>query len=313
MRCAAASGCIAARFDSSPTGHPGACSVPLLPQGSLGAFGWPVRSGRSLPGSVEATQGTLTFPTFDPVNFPVQRLDLVTAEVKLPAWKFIRLIVRTQYAADEHAARYALGGCSLDFAAGKLFSVATDGRCLVEAEESATGTGLLPPKTAIVGGEERALAPVVPRKALSAFVGVLQLMENTELSLGFTAEGRFQATARDLSFTARMPEGRFPSLEQPVSGLGINLGPGRGSGTSSGKPQRPAALHDEGSPMHGSETVSELAHAHRGQRPGESQGRSQRTQPLTCSRRPGLSLHRSELSPRFSRRSRSFVRPLASF
>jgi DNA polymerase-3 subunit beta len=164
--------------------------------------------------SVETAQGTVALPTFDPANFPLQRLDPVTAEVKLPAWRFVRLIVRTQHAADEHATRFALGGCFLDFADGKLTSAATNGRCLAEAEEAATGSGLLPPKTTIVDGEERPLAPVVPRKALSSLVATLRLMENAELTLGFTAEGRFQATAQGLAFTARLPEGRFPNWKE---------------------------------------------------------------------------------------------------
>jgi DNA polymerase III sliding clamp (beta) subunit (PCNA family) len=86
----------------------GSATLRDLPPETLPIAQDPKTPTRQLVLSIPA--GALTFPTFDPAQFPTPRSTATTAEVELPAWRFSRLITRTQYAADEHATRYALGG-----------------------------------------------------------------------------------------------------------------------------------------------------------------------------------------------------------
>jgi hypothetical protein len=166
--------------------------------------------------TVVAPQGTMTFATFDPAHFPRLAPEEPEHSVRLPAWRFSRLVERTVFAADEDATRWALGGCYLAFEGDELFAVATDGRAIAHATEPAEGSGLVAPRTTIVGGEERPLAPVVLMRPLRALVSALEGMENTELELAFTAGERFQARARNLFFSVSLPEGRFPSSWREV-------------------------------------------------------------------------------------------------
>lgn len=166
--------------------------------------------------TVIAPQGTMTFATFDPAHFPVAAVEEPEHSVRLPAWRFSRLVERTVFAADEDSTRWALGGCYLAFDGGELLAVATDGRIIAHATEPAQGSGLVAPQTTVVGGEERPLAPVVLMRALKAFISALEGIENAELELAFTAGERFQAKAKDLFFSVRLPEGRFPSSWREV-------------------------------------------------------------------------------------------------
>jgi DNA polymerase III sliding clamp (beta) subunit (PCNA family) len=166
--------------------------------------------------TIVAPQGTMTFPTFDPAHFPRLEPDEPEHSVRLPAWRFSRLVKRTLFAADEDATRWALGGCHLVFAEGELLAVGTDGRVIAHATEPAEGSGLVAPQTTIVGGEERPLAPVVLMKPLKALVSALEGIENAELELAFTVGERFQARTTSLFFSVRLPEGRFPSSWREV-------------------------------------------------------------------------------------------------
>jgi DNA polymerase-3 subunit beta len=164
--------------------------------------------------SLRTPRSTVVLSTFDPEHFPVLSPGESTGEVTLPAWRLVRLIERTEFAADEDSTRYALGGCAFESEGGKLHCIATDGRCLAHAFEDAGGTALQPPTTTIVGGEERPLSPTVPRRALKALAVVLGTMENTRLTLAFTKEGRFEVRAPDFHFTSRLLEGRFPPWKE---------------------------------------------------------------------------------------------------
>ncbi len=166
--------------------------------------------------TVIAPQGTMTFATFDPAYFPKLAPEEAEHSVRLPGWRFSRLVERTLFAADEDATRWALGGCYLAFEGGEILAVATDGRAIAHATEPAQGSGLVAPQTTIVGGEERPLAPVVLMKPLKALVAALGPAENAELEVAFTATERFQAKTKGLFFTVGLPEGRFPSSWREV-------------------------------------------------------------------------------------------------
>ena len=165
--------------------------------------------------SLRTTSGALTFQTFDPEHFPPQPVGQTTAEVELRAWRLVRLIERTRYAVDEDSTRYALGGSAFEYEDGTLRAIATDGRRLALAAQPAVGTGLLPP-TCVAGDDERPLTPAVPARALAALAAVLATRENASLTLGFTAEGRFQVQGQGLLFAARLLEGHFPSWRAVV-------------------------------------------------------------------------------------------------
>jgi DNA polymerase-3 subunit beta len=164
--------------------------------------------------AIDSPRGTITLATFDPAYFPTRTLEEPEHSVRLPAWRFARLIRRTEFAADEQSTRWALGGCLLEFEGGLLQAVATDGRAIAQATEPAQGTGLVAPTTTVVGGEKRPLAPVVSRAAARALVAALALDENAGLEVAFTARERFQAKTRHLSFSVRLPEGRFPTWKE---------------------------------------------------------------------------------------------------
>jgi DNA polymerase-3 subunit beta len=166
--------------------------------------------------TVDSPQGTVTLTTFDPACFPRTLPEESQHSVRLPAWRFSRLVRRTLFAADEHSTRFALGGCLLEYAEGELHAVATDGRVIAHATEPARGPGLVAPEKTIVGGEERPLAPVVPMRPLRALLSALERDENAELELAFTAGERFQVRAKDIFFTVKLPEGRFPSSWREV-------------------------------------------------------------------------------------------------
>ncbi len=166
--------------------------------------------------AVRTPQGSVTLPTYDPEHFPAITPVELTQAVEIQAWRFRRLLARTHFAADEDSTRYALGGCAFEFSEGALHCIATDGRCLAHAFENATGTGLIAPPTATVGGDERPLAPAVPSRALKAMAGILDTTEYPALTLGFTREGKFQLRARGLLFVARLLEGRFPNWREVI-------------------------------------------------------------------------------------------------
>ena len=91
--------------------------------------------------------------------------------------------------------------------------------------------GFSPREVSHVGEEERPLVPAVSRRALVALAGILALMENAPLTLGFTPEGRLQVKAPSLFFTSRLLEGRFPPwkevLPEPSKTALKVLDPGR--------------------------------------------------------------------------------------
>ncbi len=163
---------------------------------------------------VRTPRGSVTLPTWNPEHFPALTPVELTQAVEIAAWRFRRLLARTHLATDEDSTRYALGGCAFEFSDGVLHCIATDGRCLAHAFENATGTGLIAPPTATVGGDERPLAPAVPSRALKAMAGILDTTEYPALTLGFTREGKFQVRARGLLFVARLLEGRFPNWRE---------------------------------------------------------------------------------------------------
>ena len=172
--------------------------------------------------TVRTARGSLTLPAFDPGLFPVQTDANTNATVTLAAWRLVRLIERTAFAADVHATRYALGALSFDFADGSLDVVGTDGRRLAHATEPASGPGLKPPAH-VVRERRRRLVPGASAKSLAGLAGVVRSMEAApppSLTVGFTRCGQLRIEGKGVSFTARMTEGLFPDWKSSVPASG---------------------------------------------------------------------------------------------
>ncbi len=164
--------------------------------------------------TVRAAQGSVTFASFDPERFSQRPSEPVLSSVDVPAWKLLQALSRTVHVCDPFSTRYALGGVCLAFSEGKLTATGTDGRCLAVAEETASGTGLEAPKSITVGQEEHSVASVIPLPAVKGLVEVLQVIDpNKKVTLGFTAEGWFELHGEQVSMSARLLEGRFPTWQ----------------------------------------------------------------------------------------------------
>ncbi len=159
------------------------------------------------------------FPSYRPEDFPEPIEQEPSKFVELPAWRFDRLIERTQFATDPDSTRYALGGCALEFEepeesgseSGRLSLVATDGRRLAHAYAPASGTGL-EPLTQLGENPEQSLAPAVPSAVLKRLRPLLTSLENQNrpVRLGWTEAGRLQVKGDGLLFSAKQLTGRFP-------------------------------------------------------------------------------------------------------
>src|SRR5512135_717758 len=166
--------------------------------------------------AVRTPQGALTFATYDPADFPAITPLELTHTVEIQAWRLRRLLARTHFAADNHATRNTPGGSAFEFRDGALHCIVTDGRCLAQAFEDATGTGLIAPPARVVAGKEDAPEAIVPIRAIRALAGILDAKEYPTLTLGFAApEAKFQVRTRGLFFVTRLlAAGELPSWEE---------------------------------------------------------------------------------------------------
>ena len=162
--------------------------------------------------ALATARGHLSFLAHRPEDFPVFGEPVAAEPVEVLAWRLARLIEQTAYATDPDSTRFALGGCMLEFADGRLSMIATDGRALAHAHAPATGSAFTPAPHA-EGHPEQPLAPVVDARGLKALAALLAAREqpNREVRLAWTRDGRLQAVADGLFFCSRQLAGRFPS------------------------------------------------------------------------------------------------------
>jgi DNA polymerase-3 subunit beta len=163
----------------------------------------------------------VAFLTYRPEDFPDLVEQTPAQSVELPAWRFDRLIERTQFATDPDSTRYALAGCAFEFEPtdepagseiGQLSLIATDGRRLARAYAPASGTGL-DPLTHVGDDPSQSLAPAVPSVALKRLRSVIATLDhnNHPVRLGWTDAAQLQVVTQGLIFSARQVSGRFPS------------------------------------------------------------------------------------------------------
>lgn len=159
--------------------------------------------------AIRVGDDTRAFPTCDPADFEIKAMAAVRNPVSLRAWRLSRLIRQTLFAADVDAPRYALGGCHILQAGGRLNVVATDGHRLAHAFEEVPGP--TPPKPRRLS--KRPPSCVYSVQALGPLLEALDLFTNEMVSVGITTSGELQVTAQGLSLWATPLAGCFPDWE----------------------------------------------------------------------------------------------------
>jgi DNA polymerase-3 subunit beta len=113
---------------------------------------------------------------------------------RLPADQFLSLVQSVKFATDNESSRYALGGVLVQWKAGMLSFVGTDGRrmCVAETEiDQATDD----------------VSVIVPRRAVDVLCRLARHAEEVQLS---HAGSELIATVDGTAVRARLVEGRFP-------------------------------------------------------------------------------------------------------
>lgn len=161
--------------------------------------------------------GRWLLPTSDPKEYPQHKPDEFAPIAHLPGDQFARLMKSVKCATDtdssRYASRYALLGVLLEFKAGILSMVATDGRRLHCSE-------------AEIDQAVDDSSTIVPRRVIDV---ILAIVGNGMGSLQLEANRtELMAEIGGTILTARLLEGRFPKwrdivpAEQPATTVGVN-------------------------------------------------------------------------------------------
>jgi DNA polymerase-3 subunit beta len=148
---------------------------------------------------VRGERSEFRLPAENPDEFPTVAEFKETAYWEVPARLLRELIRRTVFATDNESSRYALGGVLLEYSAGKLTAVGTDGRRLAVMEG---------PVNAVNGYKGSETMTIVPTRAM-------QLIERTltdgdaEVQIVARANDILVRTSRAVIYS-RLVEGRFP-------------------------------------------------------------------------------------------------------
>jgi DNA polymerase-3 subunit beta len=148
---------------------------------------------------VRGERSEFRLPAENPDEFPSVAEFKENGYWEVPARLLRELIRRTVFATDNESSRYALGGVLLEYAAGKLTAVGTDGRRLAVMEGPANSVGNYKGPDGMT---------IVPTKAM-------QLIERTladgdaEVQLVARANDILVRTPRAVIYS-RLVEGRFP-------------------------------------------------------------------------------------------------------
>ena len=148
-----------------------------------------LRAGRSrfILNTLPATD----FPTADAIE------SVVEASVTQRDLK--ELIERTQFAMANQDVRYYLNGLLLEFRAGRLRAVSTDGHRLAQAEVELLQTS----------DAEEVHQCILPRKGV---LELSRLIQNSDDHAAIVVgKASLRASMGDVTFTSRLIEGRFPT------------------------------------------------------------------------------------------------------
>ena len=156
--------------------------------------------------------GRWLLPTSDPAEYPQHKPEEFRPIAHLPGDQFVRLMRSVKSATDADSSRYALAGVLLEFKAGILSMVATDGRRL-HASEAEIDQAVDDSTT------------IVPRRVIDV---ILSIVGNGMGSLQLEANRtEVMAEIGGTILTARLLEGRFPKwrdivpAEQPATTVGV--------------------------------------------------------------------------------------------
>lgn len=137
---------------------------------------------------------TYRLPVEDTNEFPAAGEVDAKPIARLPADQFVSLMQSVKFATDNESSRYALGGVLVQWRAGMLAMVGTDGRrmCVAEVEiDQATDD----------------VSVIVPRRAVDVLCRLAKHAEAVQLSHAGT---ELIATVDNATVRARLVEGRFP-------------------------------------------------------------------------------------------------------
>ena len=144
--------------------------------------------------TIRAGNGEWVLPTEDPLEFPGRADAEAKAIARLPADQWRTMASTVRFATDTESSRYALGAVLVEFKAGTLSLVATDGRRLAIAEcevDQATDDS----------------TTLAPRRAVDVLVRLAATGETVQLE---ATPSELVATVDDKRIYARLIEGRFP-------------------------------------------------------------------------------------------------------
>ncbi len=151
---------------------------------------------------IESGSGSFVLVGDDPNEFPAEPTFDGTRTFKVPSAVFLEMVRRTSFAAAREETRYAINGLLLDYDAGNLRLVGTDGRrlALTSAE--------------IEGGDEPARA-VVPIRTLHSLLKAVgdDGDQDLEITLG---NSQIAFSLGDVEMISQLLENRFPAYEQVI-------------------------------------------------------------------------------------------------
>jgi DNA polymerase III subunit beta len=168
-----------------------------LPEGAQIEFAFnesrvQIRSGKS----------RFTLATLPGDDFPL--VDKIQGETKftMPQEALRHLIERTSFSMAQQDVRYYLNGLLLELSSSRLRAVATDGHRLATCDADVDVS--LPGKQQVI----------VPRKGIHELVRLLtEGEEPVELEVG---TNHLRATMRNVIFTSKLVDGRFPDYERVI-------------------------------------------------------------------------------------------------
>jgi DNA polymerase-3 subunit beta len=171
--------------------------VKALPDGSKITLS--VKDEKAL---LTAGRSRFTLSTLPAAEFPANDHVATIDEVSLQEKDLKRLLEKTAFAMANQDVRYYLNGLLLDFRAGKLRTVATDGHRLAVCDLDA----------AVEVKSDRQL--IVPRKGVLELVRMLN--DSADLVTLALCQNHVRLTKDGTRFTTKLIDGRFPDYEAVI-------------------------------------------------------------------------------------------------
>lgn len=150
--------------------------------------------------SIQCGRSRFSLNTLPAANYPEFDMSAAELEVEADSSLLRKAMEKTLYAMAQQDVRYYLNGLMLEVAPGCIRTVASDGHRLALFE----GT--------LDHQQSRARQIIIPRK------GVLELYrllgDDDQLVTGFIAANNIRLMVGNLSFSAKLIEGRFPDFQR---------------------------------------------------------------------------------------------------